>query len=98
MPEGRDLPAVFLAGFLAFTFYHAALNYGEVTVSAGAASVLINTVPIFTALLAVTFLGERLRALGWVGMAVSFGGAALIDRKSIRLNPSHANISYAVFC
>jgi len=79
MPERRDLPAVFLAGFLAFTFYHAALNYGEVTVSAGAASVLINTVPIFTALLAVTVLGERLRALGWVGMAVSFGGAALIS-------------------
>jgi drug/metabolite transporter (DMT)-like permease len=79
MPERRDLPAVFLAGFLAFTFYHVALNYGEVTVSAGAASVLINTVPIFTALLAVVFLGERLRALGWVGMGVSFAGAALIS-------------------
>ncbi len=79
MPEGRDLPAVLLAGFLAFTFYHAALNYGEVTVSAGAASVLINTVPIFTALLAVNFLGERLRPVGWVGMGVSFAGAALIS-------------------
>jgi drug/metabolite transporter (DMT)-like permease len=79
MPEGRDLPAVLLAGFLAFTFHHAALNYGEVTVSAGAASVLINTVPIFTALLAVNFLGERLRPVGWVGMGVSFAGAALIS-------------------
>ncbi len=79
MPERRDLPAVFAAGFLAFTFYHAALNYGEVTVSAGAASVLINTVPIFTALLAGAFLGEKLRVLGWVGMAVSFCGAALIS-------------------
>jgi drug/metabolite transporter (DMT)-like permease len=79
MPERRDLPAVFLAGFLAFTLYHVALNYGEITVSAGAASVLINTVPIFTALLAVAFLGERLRVLGWVGMGVSFAGAALIS-------------------
>jgi drug/metabolite transporter (DMT)-like permease len=78
LPERRDLPAIFLAGFLAFTVYHVALNYGEVTVSAGAASILINTAPLFTALLAVTFLGERLRALGWVGMAVSFAGAALI--------------------
>src|SRR3712207_7256707 len=26
------------------------------------------------------------------------GGAALGDRKSTRLNSSHANISYAVFC
>lgn len=79
MPEWRDVPAVFLAGFLAFTVYHVALNYGEVTVGAGSASVLINTAPIFTALLAVAFLGERLRMLGWVGMAVSFSGALLIS-------------------
>ena len=79
LPERRDLPAVFLAGFLAFTVYHVALNYGEIAVGAGAASVLINTAPLFTALLAVTFLGERLRVLGWVGMAVSFFGAVLIS-------------------
>ena len=79
LPERRDLPVVFLAGFLAFTVYHVALNYGEVAVGAGAASVLINTAPLFTALLAVTFLGERLRVLGWVGMAVSFFGAVLIS-------------------
>ena len=79
LPEGRDLPAVFVSGFLAFTVYHVALNFGEVTVGAGSASVLINTAPIFTALLAVAFLGERLTALGWAGMAVSFSGAVLIS-------------------
>jgi drug/metabolite transporter (DMT)-like permease len=79
LPERQDLPAVFLAGFLAFTLYHVALNYGEVTVSAGSASILIATAPVFTALLAVSFLGERLRALGWVGMALSFCGTALIS-------------------
>jgi drug/metabolite transporter (DMT)-like permease len=79
LPERRDLPAVVLAGFLAFTVYHVALNYGELVVAAGAASVLINTAPLFTALLAVLFLGERLRLLGWVGMAVSFCGAVLIS-------------------
>ena len=90
LPERRDLPAVFLAGFLAFTVYHVALNYGEVTVSAGAASILINTAPIFTALLAVAFLGERLRVWGWVGMAVSFCGAALIslgEGEGVSLDP-----------
>src|SRR5918992_477257 len=90
LPERRDLPAVFLAGVLAFTLYHLALNYGEVTVSAGAASILINTVPIFTALLAMVFLGERLRVLGWVGMGVSFVGATLIsagESEGLSLNP-----------
>ena len=79
LPETRDLPAVFAAGFFAFTLYHVGLNYGELTVSAGAASLLINTAPIFTALLAATFLGERLKAAGWVGMVVSFFGAGLIS-------------------
>jgi drug/metabolite transporter (DMT)-like permease len=79
MPEARDLPVVLLAGLFAFAVYHVALNYGEITVSAGAAGVLIATAPVFTALMAAAFLGERLRWLGWAGMAVSFAGAALIS-------------------
>ncbi len=79
MPEIRDLPAVVLSGFLAFTVYHVALNYGEITVSAGSASLLVNTAPIFTALLATAFLGERIGSLGWAGMGISFFGAALIS-------------------
>jgi drug/metabolite transporter (DMT)-like permease len=79
LPERRDLPGVFLAGFFAFAVYHVALNYGEVTVSAGSASILIATAPVFTALLAAAFLGERLRAAGWLGMGVSFLGSAMIS-------------------
>ena len=79
MPEARDLPVILFAGLLAFAVYHVALNYGEITVSAGAAGVLIATAPVYTALLAAAFLGERLRPLGWAGMAVSFAGAALIS-------------------
>jgi drug/metabolite transporter (DMT)-like permease len=36
-------------------------------------------VPVFTALLAVAFLGERLGPLGWIGTFVSFCGVALIS-------------------
>ena len=79
LPVARDLPAIAALGFLAFTFYHAALNYGELTVSAGAAGVLIATAPVITALLAVLILGERLRPIGWAGIALSFVGAAAIS-------------------
>ena len=79
LPEVGDLPAIFLAGFLALAFYHTALSFGQLTVSAGAASLLINTAPIFTALLAATVLGERLEPIGWIGMLASFVGAALIS-------------------
>jgi drug/metabolite transporter (DMT)-like permease len=79
MPDLRDLPAIAGLGFLAFTFYHAALNYGELTVASGPAGVLIATAPVITALLAVLFLGERLGLPGWVGMGLSFVGAAVIS-------------------
>ena len=78
LPEVRDLPAVVLAGLFAFSLYNVALNYGQITASAGAASLIIASIPIFTALLAVTFLGERLDARGWSGIVVGFLGVALI--------------------
>lgn len=78
LPERKDLPAIAMAGFLGISVYHTALNYGEITVHAGAASFLISLSPIFISLLAVMFLGERLKVEGWLGMAVSFLGASLI--------------------
>jgi drug/metabolite transporter (DMT)-like permease len=78
-PEWRDLPGVLIGGLLGFAVYHVALNYGQVTVSAGAASVLIASIPVITALLAALVLGERLRLLGWVGILVSFSGVVLIS-------------------
>lgn len=78
LPSVRDLPAVALAGLFAFALYNVALNYGQLTASAGAASLIIASIPIFTALLAVAFLRERLDALGWSGIAVGFSGMALI--------------------
>ena len=77
-PALRDLPAVLGLGFLGVTVYHVALNYGEVTVTAGAASLLIAAGPVFTALLATLVLGERLRGWGWVGIGISFLGVALV--------------------
>ena len=79
LPSLRDLPAVLLGGFLGFTVYHVGLAFGQVTVEAGSASLIIASVPVFTALLATAFLGERLGAVGWVGTFVSFAGVALIS-------------------
>ena len=78
-PALRDLPAIGLGGFLGFTVYHVGLAFGQVTVEAGAASLIISSVPVFTALLAAGSLGERLGVLGWVGTSVSFAGVALIS-------------------
>ena len=78
LPARRDLPVLALTGLLAIAGYQLGLNYGEQTVSAGAASFLIATVPVFTALLAAAFLGERLGPGGWAGIALSLSGVAVI--------------------
>lgn len=90
LPEPRDLPVVVIAGFLGITVYHTALNYGEISVTAGAASLLISLAPILTALLATLFLGERLGMRGWLGIAAAFGGVALIvmgEGQGLRIDP-----------
>jgi len=78
LPERRDLPMILILGLLGITGYHVPLVFGEVTVTAGAASLLIASGPIFTALLATLFLGEKLKIWGWVGIGVSFFGVFLI--------------------
>jgi drug/metabolite transporter (DMT)-like permease len=79
LPKVRDLPALALAGFLAFSAFTVLLAYGQLTVPAGTASLLIATIPAFTALWAVAFLKEGLGTVGWTGVAVSFLGVAMIS-------------------
>ena len=78
LPARRDLPLFFLLGLLGVTIYHLALNYGELYVTAGAASLIIATAPAITAVIAFFMLGDRLPPLGWGGIIVSFSGVALI--------------------
>jgi drug/metabolite transporter (DMT)-like permease len=78
MPRGAHLVRISLGGVLGITLYNLLLNTGELTVSAGAASFLINCMPVFAAMLAAAFLGERLRIVGWLGIGVSFAGVAMI--------------------
>jgi drug/metabolite transporter (DMT)-like permease len=79
IPRRGDVPGLLLMGFLGISLYTVAINYGEQTVTAGAASLIVAATPIFLAGLAFFFLGERLRWQGWLGFAISFGGVALIS-------------------
>jgi drug/metabolite transporter (DMT)-like permease len=79
LPDVRDLGRIAAAGLTGITIYHVALNFGEMTVEAGAASLLIAAGPVFTALMSMAFLGERLTVLGWLGIAIAFVGVAVIS-------------------
>jgi drug/metabolite transporter (DMT)-like permease len=82
-PRPRDLPLIALCGLAGMTGYQLLLNAGERVVSAGTASLLVATAPVYASLLAVAFLGEhatrRHRASQhWAGSAVALAGTALI--------------------
>ena len=77
-PAARDVPALLACGALGMSAYQLLLNYGEVSVTAGTAALLVSTGPIFVALLAAVFLGERVSARARAGTLVAFSGALVI--------------------
>ncbi len=78
LPKIKDLPAVISQGILGITIYPLALVFGEKTVTAGTASLIIALSPIFSSLLAFLFLNETLKKIGWLGILISFFGGILI--------------------
>ena len=77
-PQPRDLPLIALCGLSGMTAYQLLLNAGERTVPAGTASLLIATVPIYSALIAAALLGERSTRRRWAASAVALAGSAVI--------------------
>jgi drug/metabolite transporter (DMT)-like permease len=87
---GRGLPrptrgqwvSIVTIGVLWFGIYNVALNAGEQHVDAGTAVMLIQVSPVLVALLAATFLHEEFTLYLGLGLALAFGGVALIATAS----------------
>ncbi len=77
-PTGREWASLTVIGVLWFGVYNVALNAGERYVDAGTAVLMIQTAPVLIAVLAAVFLDERLTAWLGLGIALAFGGVALI--------------------
>lgn len=77
-PQKRDIPMICFLSLTGVLMYHVPLNMGARTVTAGTVSLLNATAPVFTALLSIFLIGERIQARGWLGIFLSFTGAALL--------------------
>lgn len=77
-PTAGDAVRFALCGLIGIAAYNFFLNTGQQTVAAGAASFIVNTGPILTAILAALVLGERFGPRGWAGTLVCFAGISLI--------------------
>lgn len=77
-PTAAEWRSIVVIGLLWFGVYNVALNEGEQRVDAGTAAMLIQVSPVLIALLAALFLGERFTVHLGIGLALAFGGVALI--------------------
>ncbi len=76
--SNQDRARILLAGICAVYGYHLAVNYGETLIPAGTAGLLANTTPIYAAVLARVFLGERLGIWRVGGILFALAGVAVI--------------------
>lgn len=77
-PTKNDLLKIIILGWVGISVYHIGVTFGIQTIPAGTAGMLIGAAPIFTAVIAMLVLKERLTVLGWVGLGVGFAGIVLI--------------------
>ncbi|MEV7430308.1 MULTISPECIES: DMT family transporter [unclassified Nocardioides] len=77
-PTIRQWVSLLTIGVLWYGVYNVALNAGEHRVDAGTAVMLIQVSPVLIALLAAVFLSERFTVYLGLGLALAFGGVAVI--------------------
>ncbi|MCU1758584.1 DMT family transporter [Pseudomonas sp. 14P_8.1_Bac3] len=78
LPRLRDLPLLFGLGFFAVSLHHVALNFGQQGVSAGASSVLAQTTPLFSTLLARFVFKDRVSAWRWGCVLLGLVGVVIV--------------------
>ena len=64
-PRLRDFPWLLVLGFFGVFLHHTSLNYGQQWVTAAASSVLAQSAPLFSVLIAFFCLKERVSAWRW---------------------------------
>ncbi|WLI28105.1 DMT family transporter [Pseudomonas rhodesiae] len=77
-PRWRDVPWLLLLGFFGVFLHHTALNYGQQWVTAAASSVLAQSAPLFSVLIAFLVLKERVSVWRWVCVSLGLVGVGVV--------------------
>ncbi len=79
LPARRDVPLVIACGFFGMAAYQVLLNWGELHVPAGTASIIVAAAPLVSVAIAAGAFGERLTVFKIAGSAVAIAGVALVS-------------------
>lgn len=78
LPKRKDLFLFAASGATGFFLYMITFNKGQGMVTASTGSVVIATVPVITAILAMVVYKERLLAFQWIAIGVEFMGVMVL--------------------
>jgi drug/metabolite transporter (DMT)-like permease len=78
LPRFRDLPLLMVLGFFAVSLHHVVLNIGQQHVSAGASSVLAQSTPLFSTLLARFVFKDRVSFWRWGCIVAGLVGVVIV--------------------
>ncbi|WP_248731335.1 DMT family transporter [Pseudomonas sp. MWU13-2517] len=77
-PRLRDLPWLLVLGFFGVFLHHTSLNHGQQWVTAAASSVLAQSAPLFSVLIASLCLKERVSAWRWGCVLLGLAGVLIV--------------------
>jgi drug/metabolite transporter (DMT)-like permease len=77
-PDIKDVPLLLVCSFLGISLYHITLNWGQKFITAGSASMILDSYPVFVAILSSIILKESINYIKWSGIIISFLGIILI--------------------
>ncbi len=83
----RHWRVILFAGVLNSAIPFAFFAYAVLSINTGMASILNATVPLFGALIAWAWLGNRLTGLRWLGLLIGFVGVALLALQKASFQP-----------
>jgi drug/metabolite transporter (DMT)-like permease len=95
-PPRAAWPGIAAFGVLWFGVYMIALNWGEQTVDAGTAAMVVNIGPVVIALLSGWLLREGFPSTVLVGVAVSFAGVVVVGAATA--GGTHASAAGVALC
>ncbi|GLK17370.1 membrane protein [Herbiconiux flava] len=78
LPRMRDLGWIAACGFFGMTAYQLLLNWGELDVPAGTASIIVAAAPLVSVAVARMLFHERVSVVTIVGSAIALGGVAFV--------------------
>ncbi|RON41970.1 EamA family transporter [Pseudomonas frederiksbergensis] len=78
LPKLRDFPFLIALGFFAVSLHHVLLNFGQQGVSAGASSVLAQSTPLFSTLLARFVFKDRVSVWRWGCVFLGLIGVVIV--------------------